>query len=105
MGVIRRVVLPDKRKLIALTFDLCEQPGEVAGYDGAIVDYLRKEHIKATFFAGGKWLRSHAGARGAADGRSAVRDRQPFGSASQLAHASTACGSCRRSPGRGAPTR
>ena len=47
------------RKLIALTFDLCEQPGEVAGYDGAIVDYLRKENVKATFFAGGKWLRSH----------------------------------------------
>ncbi len=58
-GVIRRVVLPDGRKLVALTFDLCEQPGEVAGYDGAIIDYLRKEHIKATFFAGGKWLRSH----------------------------------------------
>ncbi len=58
-GVIRRVVLAGDRKLVALTFDLCEQPGEVAGYDGAIVDYLRKEHIKATFFAGGKWLRSH----------------------------------------------
>ncbi len=59
-GVIRRVDLPGGAKLIALTFDLCEQPGEVAGYDGAIIDYLRKEHIKATFFAGGKWLRSHA---------------------------------------------
>jgi peptidoglycan-N-acetylglucosamine deacetylase len=58
-GVIRRVVLAGDRKLVALTFDLCEQPGEVAGYDGAIIDYLRKEHIKATFFAGGKWLRSH----------------------------------------------
>lgn len=59
-GVVRRVELSAGRKLIALTFDLCEQPGEVAGYDGAIVDYLRKERIKATFFAGGKWLRSHA---------------------------------------------
>jgi peptidoglycan-N-acetylglucosamine deacetylase len=58
-GVIRRVKLSGARKLIALTFDLCEQPGEVAGYDGAIIDYLRKENIKATFFAGGKWLRSH----------------------------------------------
>jgi peptidoglycan-N-acetylglucosamine deacetylase len=58
-GVVRRVKLSGGRKLIALTFDLCEQPGEVAGYDGAIVDYLRKENIKATFFAGGKWLRSH----------------------------------------------
>ena len=58
-GVVRRVNLPPGRKLIALTFDLCEQPGEVAGYDGGVVDYLRKERVKATFFAGGKWLRSH----------------------------------------------
>jgi peptidoglycan/xylan/chitin deacetylase (PgdA/CDA1 family) len=58
-GVIRRVTLPRGRKLIALTFDLCEQPGEIAGYDGAIVDYLRKENVHATFFAGGKWMRSH----------------------------------------------
>lgn len=60
-GAIRRVNLPkDGPKLIALTFDLCEQPGEVAGYDGAIFDYLRANGIKATFFAGGKWMRSHA---------------------------------------------
>lgn len=60
-GAIRRVNLPkDSPKLIALTFDLCEQPGEIAGYDGAIVDYLRANGIKATFFAGGKWMRSHA---------------------------------------------
>jgi peptidoglycan/xylan/chitin deacetylase (PgdA/CDA1 family) len=59
-GVVRRVSLPEGRKLIALTFDLCEQTGEVAGYDGGIVDYLRANAIRATFFAGGKWLRSHA---------------------------------------------
>lgn len=58
-GSIRRVALPAGKKLLALTFDLCEQPGEVAGYDGAIVDYLRAQNIKATFFAGGKWLASH----------------------------------------------
>lgn len=58
-GAIRRVELPKGRKQIALTFDLCEQPGEVAGYDGAIVDYLRANGVKATFFAGGKWLASH----------------------------------------------
>ncbi len=58
-GVVRRVKLAGGRKLVALTFDLCEQPGEVAGYDGAIVDYLRRASVKATFFAGGKWLRSH----------------------------------------------
>ena len=59
-GAIRSVKIKGPRKLIALTFDLCEQPGEIAGYDGAIFDYLRANGIKATFFAGGKWMRSHA---------------------------------------------
>jgi peptidoglycan/xylan/chitin deacetylase (PgdA/CDA1 family) len=58
-GSIRRVDLPPGAKIIALTFDLCEQRGEVAGYDGRVIDYLRKEGIKATFFAGGKWMSSH----------------------------------------------
>ncbi|MEQ1694451.1 MAG: polysaccharide deacetylase family protein [Hyphomicrobiaceae bacterium] len=58
-GAIRRVELPKGKKLIALTFDLCEQPGEIAGYDGAIFDYLRANGIKATLFTGGKWMRSH----------------------------------------------
>lgn len=60
-GAIRRVTLPaGSPKLIALTFDLCEQTGEIAGYDGAIVDYLRANGVKATLFTGGKWMRSHA---------------------------------------------
>jgi peptidoglycan-N-acetylglucosamine deacetylase len=59
-GVIRRVELPRGKKLIALTLDLCEQWSEVAGYDGAIVDYLRAQGIKATFFASGKWMATHA---------------------------------------------
>ncbi len=58
-GAIRRVEVPKGQKLIALTFDLCEQPGEIAGYDGAIIDYLRAEGIKATLFVGGKWMKSH----------------------------------------------
>lgn len=58
-GAIRRVELPPGRKLIALTLDLCEQPGEVSGYDGAIFDALRREKVKATLFVGGKWMRSH----------------------------------------------
>lgn len=58
-GAIRRVRVPAGRKLVALTLDLCEQPGEIAGYDGAIIDYLRAEGVKATLFVGGKWLRSH----------------------------------------------
>jgi peptidoglycan/xylan/chitin deacetylase (PgdA/CDA1 family) len=59
VGAIRRVELPPGKKLVALTFDLCETPGEMAGYDGTIVDILRSRRIKATFFAGGQWMASH----------------------------------------------
>jgi peptidoglycan-N-acetylglucosamine deacetylase len=58
-GVIRRVTLPPGKKLVALTFDLCEEPNEIAGYQGNIVDFLRANNVKATFFAGGKWMLSH----------------------------------------------
>ncbi|WP_243364032.1 polysaccharide deacetylase family protein [Fundidesulfovibrio terrae] len=57
-GSIRRVDTGGE-KLVALTFDLCELSDQRAGYDGAIVDYLRAEGVAATFFAGGKWMRSH----------------------------------------------
>jgi peptidoglycan-N-acetylglucosamine deacetylase len=56
---IRSVKPTDGRKLIALTFDLCEAQGEIAGYDAEIIDFLRSAKTKATFFAGGKWLQSH----------------------------------------------
>lgn len=59
VGTVRRVKLPPGRKLVALTFDLCEAVNEVAGYDGAVIDYLRANNVKATFFAGGKWLLDH----------------------------------------------
>ena len=58
-GSIRSVELPPGEKLIALTFDLCETDGNVAGYDGRIVDLLRAQGVKATFFAGGKWMETH----------------------------------------------
>jgi peptidoglycan-N-acetylglucosamine deacetylase len=58
-GAVRRVDLPRGVKLIALTFDFCEQPGEIAGYDGAIIDYLRQHGIKSTLFLGGKWMATH----------------------------------------------
>ena len=58
-GAVRRVTLSSGKKWIALTLDLCEQVGEVAGYDGAIFDYLRSENIAVTVFAGGKWMRTH----------------------------------------------
>jgi peptidoglycan/xylan/chitin deacetylase (PgdA/CDA1 family) len=58
-GVVRSVALPPGSKLLALTFDLCETAGEIAGYDGAVIDYLRAHRVKATLFAGGQWLLSH----------------------------------------------
>lgn len=58
-GSIRHVKLPRDKKWIALTLDFCEQPHEIAGYDGAIIDYLRQENVTATLFLGGKWMRSH----------------------------------------------
>jgi peptidoglycan/xylan/chitin deacetylase (PgdA/CDA1 family) len=58
-GVVRRVELRSDKKLVALTFDLCEQSHEVAGYQGGIIDFLRENRIKATFFAGGRWILSH----------------------------------------------
>jgi peptidoglycan-N-acetylglucosamine deacetylase len=58
-GVVRRVKLPAGQKLVALTFDLCEQPSEIAGYQGGMVDFLRQSQVKATFFMGGKWMLSH----------------------------------------------
>jgi hypothetical protein len=58
-GIVRRVQLPPGDRRIALTFDLCERAVHVTGYDARLVDALRKAGAKATFFAGGKWLRSH----------------------------------------------
>jgi peptidoglycan-N-acetylglucosamine deacetylase len=56
---IREVRIPDNRKVLAFTFDLCEGPGETAGFDSELVDFLTKNSVNATFFAGGKWMRSH----------------------------------------------
>ncbi|MDH5178486.1 MAG: polysaccharide deacetylase family protein [Gammaproteobacteria bacterium] len=59
-GSIRSVVLPDPdKKLVALTFDLCERQVEKTGYDAAVINYLRDNNIPATFFISGKWMRSH----------------------------------------------
>lgn len=56
---IRSVKPNAMKKIAALTFDLCERAQETTGYDAAIINYLRGHNIKATFFAGGKWMRSH----------------------------------------------
>lgn len=59
---IRRIDFPPthKDKPIALTFDLCERADDQTGYDGAIIDSLRHAQVPATFFAGGKWMKTHA---------------------------------------------
>jgi peptidoglycan/xylan/chitin deacetylase (PgdA/CDA1 family) len=56
---VRHIIPIDNKKVIALTFDLCERADEITGYDYEIVNYLRAHQIKATFFAGGKWMQSH----------------------------------------------
>lgn len=56
---IRKVNPLQNRKVVALTFDLCEGAREISGYDAGIVNYLRAQQVEATFFAGGKWLASH----------------------------------------------
>ena len=56
---IRRINPIGNKKVIALTFDLCEQADEITGYDYAIINYLRAHQIRATFFVGGKWMQSH----------------------------------------------
>ncbi|GAB6111993.1 polysaccharide deacetylase family protein [Desulfomicrobium salsuginis] len=58
-GVIRRVHVPAGDKVLALTFDLCERASNRTGYRTEIVNFLRDQGIAATFFAGGKWMRSH----------------------------------------------
>lgn len=58
-GVIRRVRVASERKVVAITFDLCELETISNGYDYRIVDFLRHEGIPATFFMGGKWMNTH----------------------------------------------
>ena len=46
-------------RVVALTFNLIERPGEVSGYDAALVNALRAARAPATFFASGRWMQSH----------------------------------------------
>jgi peptidoglycan/xylan/chitin deacetylase (PgdA/CDA1 family) len=56
---IRRVTPSGIEKVLALTFDLCETAGEETGYDAEVIHVLRNHRAKATFFAGGKWMKTH----------------------------------------------
>ncbi|MFO1112466.1 MAG: polysaccharide deacetylase family protein [Rhodospirillales bacterium] len=58
-GSIRRVKPAAGDRPVALTFDLCERADQLTAYAGDVVDVLRQEKAPATFFAGGKWMRSH----------------------------------------------
>ncbi len=60
VGAIRRVALADGAKVAALTFDLCELDTVTTGCDMDILGFLRAEHIPATLFMGGKWMRTHS---------------------------------------------
>lgn len=59
-GVIRRVNVRDGERVVALTFDTCELATITTGCDMAIINFLRLNKIPATFFMGGKWMRTHA---------------------------------------------
>lgn len=43
---------------VALTFDACPT-SHVPGFSPAIVEYLAREHVPATFFVSGRWAESH----------------------------------------------
>ncbi len=57
-GSIRSVDV-GQEKLVALTFDIGEQNNDLAGYDGRIIDTLRKHRVHATLYLGGKWMLTH----------------------------------------------
>lgn len=60
VGTIRRVELPAKEKVVALTFDMCELATSTSGCDMEILQLLHEKSIPATLFMGGKWMRTHA---------------------------------------------
>ena len=44
---------------VALTFDVCQREGDLAGYDTEIVRVLNETRTPATFFLGGLWMQDH----------------------------------------------
>lgn len=44
---------------VALTFDVCQSEGDLAGFDTAIIQVLNETKTPATFFLGGLWMRDH----------------------------------------------
>jgi len=44
---------------VALTFDLCESEGDLAGFDTEIIRVLNEAQAPATLFLGGLWMQDH----------------------------------------------
>ena len=59
-GIIRRVKIQTDEKFAALTFDMCELDTGTTGCDMEVINFLREKKIPATFFMGGKWMRTHS---------------------------------------------
>ncbi len=59
-GIIRRVDIDDGERVVCLTFDACELATVTTGCDMDVINFLRINNIPATFFMGGKWMRTHA---------------------------------------------
>lgn len=48
-----------EKPYVALTFDLCQIPGDPASFDRGIYEVLTRYDVPATFFMGGDWMRTH----------------------------------------------
>jgi peptidoglycan/xylan/chitin deacetylase (PgdA/CDA1 family) len=65
-GAVQRV--QTQAPVVALTFDACPTKRSPQGFDRAIFEFLRTEHIPATVFVSGQWVEHHpAEARALAD--------------------------------------
>lgn len=47
------------RPYVALTFDACQSPNQLAGYDETIINILAETRTPATLFLGGLWMQRH----------------------------------------------
>jgi len=55
-GIMTKISSP--RKVVALTFDACGGPTG-SGFDSALIEFLKKEKIKATLFISGLWIQKN----------------------------------------------
>jgi len=56
-GPIRRV--ETQQPAVALTFDACATRTHGYGFDRAVYDILKREHVPATIFVSGRWVEMH----------------------------------------------